>query len=156
MVRSCNRDKHDTAIVGVRSDGYCRGCSREDSRNWYFSNKKRVQEYSKYWYSQNMERIKKRSISPEFKEYRWKRNGIKNPDGSFFTSVDFDRAYQIQQGCCKICKKHQSSFAVSLSVDHKHSNGIFRALLCFSCNAKVGIVESKDYPNILGYLKDHG
>jgi recombination endonuclease VII len=77
------------------------------------------------------------------KETNWKKQGILNPDGSPFTIIDYDRAYQIQGGRCAICKKHQTEFKRRLSADHDHVTGIFRGILCDSCNKNVGILENK-------------
>ncbi len=35
---------------------------------------------------------------------------------------------------CAICKKHESHFKKRLSVDHNHTTGKVRALLCYRCN----------------------
>ena len=74
----------------------------------------------------------------------WKRYGIKNSDGSFFTTIDYDREYQIQQGRCanKLCNVHQTEIKRRFHVDHDHATGIFRGLLCSNCNnvkASVGV-----------------
>jgi Recombination endonuclease VII len=39
-----------------------------------------------------------------------------------------------QKGCCAICKRHESTFAKRLAVDHNHKTGRVRGLLCFRCN----------------------
>lgn len=49
--------------------------------------------------------------------------------------------YDRQQGCCAICGKHQSNFKRKLDVDHNHTTGKVRALLCSSCNKNVGVYE---------------
>jgi hypothetical protein len=67
----------------------------------------------------------------------WKFYKIHNQDGSYFTITDYNRAFQIQGGRCKGCGKHQSELNKKLFVDHNHDTGIFRGLLCHSCNIKV-------------------
>ena len=62
--------------------------------------------------------------------------------GEIFTSIDYDWAYQVQQGRCKICKRHQSDIGKRFHVDHDHKTGKFRALLCFNCNKQLGVVEN--------------
>lgn len=37
---------------------------------------------------------------PSLRNRMYKLAGILNPDGSQFTTVDFDQAYQVQQGKC--------------------------------------------------------
>jgi len=71
----------------------------------------------------------------------WKSVGTINPNGTPFTTVDFDREYQIQQGRCKMCGIHQSELSRTLCVDHDHKTGLFRGLLCRDCNRILGIYE---------------
>lgn len=51
---------------------------------------------------------------------------------------DYNRMFAKQNGCCKICGKHQSGFKKRLFVDHDHKTGRIRGLLCFKCNAGIG------------------
>ena len=43
-----------------------------------------------------------------------------------------------QNYCCAICKKHQDEFDRRLAIDHDHSTGEIRGLLCSNCNASIG------------------
>ena len=70
--------------------------------------------------------------------YNWIQRGVLNADGTQFTQIDFDRNYQIQQGKCAICEVHQSTLKQTFDVDHNHSNGYFRGLLCNVCNKAIG------------------
>jgi Recombination endonuclease VII len=54
------------------------------------------------------------------------------------TQLDYDRMYQIQSGCCNICKVHQSLLKKSLAVDHCHKTNKIRGLLCEDCNLALG------------------
>jgi hypothetical protein len=54
----------------------------------------------------------------------------------------YNEMFAAQNGCCKGCKRHQSQFKKSLVVDHSHSTGAVRGLLCTPCNL------------ILGYARD--
>ena len=83
---------------------------------------------------------------------RWLLHGIINKDGTPFTTVDYDREYQIQSGKCKGCDIHQSELSKSLSADHDHKTRIFRMLLCENCNRGIGLL--KDNPKILRKLAD--
>lgn len=49
------------------------------------------------------------------------------------TLEQFDEMVAARDGCCDICKKQ-----AELRVDHDHSTGIVRGLLCHSCNAGIG------------------
>lgn len=64
----------------------------------------------------------------------WRKQRILNQTGEAFTNVDYDRFYQVQGGSCAICHKHQSELTKRLHVDHDHSTGKARGLLCEKCN----------------------
>ena len=64
--------------------------------------------------------------------------------------VEYNRMFAAQGGCCAGCKRHQSELKFKLAVDHCHSSGIIRGLLCISCNAALGNV--KDDIEILDSL----
>ncbi len=51
------------------------------------------------------------------------------------TQNDYDKMFKAQAGCCAICKKKQ---ARSFDVDHCHTTGKVRGLLCTSCNRMLG------------------
>jgi len=70
------------------------------------------------------------------RQYR-KRYGI--------TLADYERMLQKQGGKCAICAatsggRKQQAFAV----DHDHSTGAVRGLLCIKCNARIGWLEWYD------------
>ena len=63
------------------------------------------------------------------------------------TPIEYDRLYQIQQGRCAICKTHQTELGRMLSVDHNHTTGKVRGLLCDLCNSILG--HAKDSVEVL-------
>ena len=107
----CLRE-HDTFVIGRTNHGMCSQC-----------------------------RIDSNKFTPQRKERNWRLIGYKNKSNQPFTFNDFDYLYQIQQGCCKICKRHSSILKRSLCIDHNHKTGIVRGLLCFDCNSKLGAYE---------------
>lgn len=70
------------------------------------------------------------------RENQWRRNGILNQDGRPFTQGDYDEAFHLQNGCCKICKRR-----TSLVADHDHVSHKFRGLLCTKHNKGIGFFE---------------
>lgn len=57
------------------------------------------------------------------------------------TVQDYNRMYSEQEGCCAICGVHvldMKDDKTFLSVDHCHSTGQVRGLLCDSCNLGLG------------------
>lgn len=68
------------------------------------------------------------------------------------TLEEFDALYDQQQGLCAICNKPETCLSRSgkvktLSVDHCHTTGKVRGLLCNTCNNLIG--RSKDDTSIL-------
>ncbi len=68
------------------------------------------------------------------------------------TLDQWQEMFEKQKGCCKICGKHQSELKQTLSVDHCHSTGEVRALLCRQCNTVLGFV-NEDYDIVLRLLE---
>ena len=52
--------------------------------------------------------------------------------------VEMERAQQYR---CAICRVHKDNLSRSLEVDHNHSTGKIRGLLCRKCNLVLGIVD---------------
>lgn len=63
-------------------------------------------------------------------KYRFKTYGL--------TLQDYQNLYEKQNGYCPICNKHQSEFARSFDIDHCHTTGKVRSLLCNLCNSGIG------------------
>jgi hypothetical protein len=65
----------------------------------------------------------------------------------------YDAKYAEQGGRCYICDKPKDT----LVVDHNHTTGAVRALLCHNCNRGIGLIgENLDsYIKITEYLRDH-
>jgi hypothetical protein len=49
-----------------------------------------------------------------------------------------------QEGCCAICKKLESQFKSRLAIDHCHTTGRIRGLLCVRCNTGIGNLNSPE------------
>lgn len=92
-------------------------------------------------------RYNNESVRDHLRESRWTSSGVVNSDGTPFTIQDYNRAFQIQGGMCKICGDHQSELSKRLATDHDHASGIFRGLLCQHCN--IGIAHARDNSEIL-------
>ncbi len=55
------------------------------------------------------------------------------------TIEQFDCMYNLQEGQCKICKSYVLKNAIC--IDHNHSTGKVRDLLCRKCNAAIGLLD---------------
>lgn len=90
---------------------------------------------NKKHYQENKEAYKKRAI----KSQNIRRYGV--------TPEDWEQMFETQGGRCKICKKHQSELSRVFHIDHCHSTGKVRGLLCMNCNTGLG--NFKDNPVLL-------
>ncbi len=85
-----------------------------------------------------------------------KNNRLKRDFG--ITLDDYNQMLFKQSGCCAICNIHHTEFSRALYVDHCHTTGKIRGLLCNSCNLVLGKI--KDNITILKqsikYLKHYG
>lgn len=69
------------------------------------------------------------------------------------TLDQYNEMFQAQKGLCLGCYRHQSSMTRTLAVDHSHSTGKIRGLLCAACNPALGLVH--DDPIVLRRLADY-
>jgi len=71
------------------------------------------------------------------------------------TPAQYDEKLASQDGVCAICRQPETARRASgevllLAVDHDHSNGQVRGLLCMRCNMLTGVLEGHpDYPKII-------
>ena len=71
---------------------------------------------------------------------------------------EYDRLLREQDGCCAVCGDGDpSKWNGGLDVDHDHTNGQVRGLLCRSCNIRVRYLEGDAARNeaALRYLEAH-
>lgn len=69
----------------------------------------------------------------------------------------YDEMFEAQEGKCMICSVDLVPHSKQSAVDHNHTTGKVRALLCSMCNRGLG--HFKDNPDLLmrasNYLKQH-
>ena len=84
----------------------------------------------------------------KYRSSSWKRQGIN------ITYNEYKVKYEVVKGCCEICNKQLPS----LCVDHNHSTGKIRGLLCTACN--LGIEKFQESVSVLNsavsYLEKYG
>lgn len=138
LVKRFCKNSHDVLTCGRTPTGKCRECG-----------KSRTQKYRL-----NLRLTDPIRLQNMGRENNWKQAAILNLDSTLFMAVDYDRLYQIQQGKCTICNRHQSELGESLSVDHDHKTGVVRGLLCRRCNSRINIFDDESLTaTISKYLK---
>jgi len=148
---------------------YCKDCSRLRNLAWRTANpefeknraKRRHQDpknkarVSKY-------RKKKRRTSSAFRENEVAKNHAQKLKKYGLTSAQYLAMLTAQAERCAICGEPETRVRMErktkLNVDHDHSTGKVRALLCNQCNTGLGCF--KDSPCklrlALAYLLEHG
>ena len=137
---------------GDSSTQYCRGCSKKRSE-WH--KKKRKEKLAAGLCEKCVEPRERKDrcmcnrcrekVRLYFKEKTiWLKYGI--------THEDYDSMLKEQGNVCAICKKPPKK---KLDVDHCHTTGKVRGLLCRACNVLVGLMERdpKAVAPALKYLK---
>ena len=60
------------------------------------------------------------------------------------TLLQYDEMFELQNGVCAICGQVDIT-GRRLAVDHNHSTGEVRGLLCTKCNVRVGVLENESW-----------
>ena len=95
------------------------------SRRWKEKNRERVAANVAAWHVANRDRRRYYRIEKAY--------GL--------TRDAYESMYKAQSGKCAICECQQPKS--KLHIDHDHSSGSVRALLCFRCNAGIGLFWDK-------------
>lgn len=112
-------------------DGYChrcRDCSRRACRESYWRNRKNRLAYNKKYHKENPHVDRRNNL---FRHY-----GI--------TLEQYNRLLLQQKGQCVICNEKprgNTRKTQNLYVDHDHTTGEIRGLLCPCCNSALGLVK---------------
>jgi hypothetical protein len=105
----------------LAKDGHvskCKDCCKNYYKKYYKKNKRTIKRKAELWRVANRDKM----ISDHYK----RRYGI--------TTEEYLALCDKQDGCCAIC----NSNGVKLVVDHDHTSGKVRQLLCADCNLALG------------------
>lgn len=127
--------------VGM-SDGLatiCKACRNETMSAWRDNNRDK--------YNKNMRDL--RANNPG-----WAKNtDLKRTHN--ITLQEYNKMLEDQENVCAICKGGAKGKR-PLVVDHDHSTGKVRQLLCYGCNRALHVLEDKSlFDKATGYLKKH-
>ena len=135
---------------------YCSHCEQTLPLDKFYHSKKNVSCYCKQCWKIKVT-SKNKPNKQKQKEYSLKyRFGI--------TLEQHTDLYTKQSGCCAICGKQLTQFAESTDlssvacVDHNHTTGEVRGLLCNHCNTAIGLLQENPVilNNALSYLLERG
>jgi len=162
-MKVCTKCKIPRELISYRKDKsrkdglhpHCNICNNQVQRAWYDKNKKVAKQQARKSYHNNKSKISERrktdrKAHPEKytdasklrydpaknKLNSWKYAGMKN-----MSHERYDEMLKNQKHACAICKKSQTCFKRKLCVDHNHSTGEVRGLLCDACNRGIGYLK---------------
>lgn len=69
------------------------------------------------------------------------------------SSADYEKLLEEQGGVCAICGSTESKVNTRLHVDHDHSSGKIRGILCQPCNVTLGKMQER--PDLLRKAADY-
>ena len=124
--------KHSKTKDGLQPK--CKSCALEMAREAYRRNPDAVKRAAKKWAEKNPSRRKEIAYNSKLKA----KYGIE------FT--DYQQMFEKQGGRCAICDGEGgigNSEVAPLFVDHCHSTGKIRGLLCMKCNSGLGHFEDQ-------------
>jgi hypothetical protein len=135
----CNIEKPSSDFHKERAnkDGLhymCKLCNSERSKKRYRENREKINRYHKEWTKDNKDIIRNGSYQRLY--------GI--------SLDDYNEMLEEQNNSCYICEDDSQS---PLFVDHCHSNGKVRGLLCKKCNSALSFF--KEDPRILERAIDY-
>lgn len=132
------------------------------NKAWRVKNKEHIQEYQKKWIADNKEHVqqyekdniesrrgskkkymqKHRNENPEIynsKEHKEKMRFMTLKSKYGIVLKEYNKMLFEQDCKCAICGTHQNDCKSVLVVDHDHTTGRLRSLLCRKCNALLGM-----------------
>jgi hypothetical protein len=117
---------------------------KEYDRQYHLENKEKHNKSSIDYYNNHKEKAIKRSR----KHYLKVNYGI--------TTEQYNQMFELQEGKCLICGKHQSELDRPLCVDHNHETEKVRGLICNFCNLILGFANDDIIilENAIKYIKD--
>lgn len=120
-------------------------------KEYYQQNKEKASVYGKEYYKKNKESL----LVKQKNTYYLSLYGI--------TSIDYKELLEKQKGLCLICgkpertRKNNCDSLRNLAVDHCHTTGRVRGLLCRACNTLIGLAEedTNTLRSAVDYLEKH-
>lgn len=107
----------------------CKGCELEYLRQWRKDHADVVREKHR--------RVCRKLRLGKFNCSTWKRLGI------VFTAAQYHNRLKQQGGVCAICRRPNPAKKKRMSLDHNHTTGQVRGIVCDRCNLMIGMVEKE-------------
>lgn len=148
----CGEDKSTTDYYASQKASdklqtWCKDCQKERGKEygpvWAKANPGKKSKYSKKYYEQNKDMFRGKSRVGRLKTY-----GL--------SVEDYEQILKDQDYSCGICGIHESEHRTRLHVDHDHTTGEVRGLLCSNCNTSLGgfMDSTSNLEKAIIYLKE--
>lgn len=129
----------------------CKICQRQHDAEYRKENREAVRASVRKWHEENKDRVK------EYRIANFKRAKFHSMMKKYGVSEDmFYERLLFQSNKCAICL---SDFTEDVNpyIDHCHSSGVFRGLLCMTCNTGLGHFKdnTENLIRAAEYLKDY-
>ncbi len=141
-MKTCTKCTQEKELIFFSKDKYkkdgrrsaCKECNTIDHKRRYSINpdgeRKRTTEYRANLRITNPEKLKLSNRNTKLKR-------AYNLSDSLVTEMKKEQNY-----CCFVCKKHEQDIkGKGLVVDHNHTTGKVRKLLCANCNTALGLLK---------------
>lgn len=140
VCKKCGEDKPETEFYMYKSRGkpyprpYCKACDRAKAARYVREHREERVAYNREYVKANPHKIR------GYKRKGWLKWKYQ------LTTEEYAEMLDKQAGGCAICGE-ASQIAGTLHVDHDHSDGHVRGLLCNRCNQGIGYL--RDHPTLL-------
>ena len=124
----CGELKELTEFYKDKKSGYryeCKVCTKIRCSEYRKNNPDKIKEGKARWELNNPDKV-----------FNMKQSG----KGVKITYAEYEQMLIHQSSVCKICGGTNSS-GVRLAVDHCHTTGKIRGLLCNKCNTAIGLIQ---------------
>ena len=128
----------------------CHSSSRKEKRKRLGVIQK---EKDRFWYQKSKEHRVKYARDYRIK-YPEKTRAANLKKNYGITQNDYDRMLDAQNNKCAICGRDMSDYSRIFCVDHNHTTGKIRGLLCDPCNYGLGFYE-KHKDKYIDYLEKY-
>ena len=156
---SCGEEKPVTEfhVASSRRGGrrsHCKECVSFYSKSYREQDPLKFKEANKKWADANPEKIKEYIKRSNDKRQVWRRNYRMNKRYGL-SLIDYNAMVESQRGLCAANGCLETVYGGRLSVDHDHSTGKVRGLLCHGCNSALGRVDDsiEKLKGLIAYLE---
>src|SRR5712675_1123242 len=134
--KSLNWDQHK------ESAGRARNQARKDFREGLIATEPKANSWARIDRMENPEKYKE--WTTKSKKKHWKKNSVHESLRQLGITIDiYDALVEKHKGLCAICNNEETRLSRNggvcrLAIDHCHSTGKIRGLLCHDCNTGLG------------------